>query len=69
MSNKLLVVIGGPTGVGKTDMAIRLARHYQTEIICADSRQVYTELNIGVGTVSYTHLLPLTNTTKAFCML
>lgn len=49
MSNKLLVVIGGPTGVGKTDMAIRLAQHYQTEIISADSRQVYTELNIGVG--------------------
>ncbi len=49
MSNKLLVVIGGPTGVGKTDMGIRLAQHYQTEIISADSRQVYTELNIGVG--------------------
>jgi tRNA dimethylallyltransferase len=49
MSNKLLVVIGGPTGVGKTDMAIRLALHYHTEIICADSRQVYQELNIGVG--------------------
>lgn len=49
MSNKLLVVIGGPTGVGKTDIAIRLAHHYQAEIISADSRQVYTELNIGVG--------------------
>lgn len=49
MSNKLLVVIGGPTGVGKTDMGIRLAQHYQTEIISADSRQVYTELSIGVG--------------------
>jgi tRNA dimethylallyltransferase len=49
MSNKLLVVIGGPTGVGKTDMAIRLAQHYKTEIVSADSRQVYSELNIGVG--------------------
>ena len=60
MSNKLLVVIGGPTGVGKTDMAIRLARHYQTEIICADSRQVYTELNIGVGrpTASQLNAIP-----------
>lgn len=60
MSNKLLVVIGGPTGVGKTDMAIRLARHYQTEIISADSRQVYTELNIGVGkpTASQLNAIP-----------
>ena len=49
MSNKLLVVIGGPTGVGKTDVAIRVAQHYHTEIISADSRQVYKELNIGVG--------------------
>lgn len=49
MSNKVLIVIGGPTGVGKTDMAIRLAQHYHTEIISADSRQIYTELNIGVG--------------------
>lgn len=49
MSNKLLVVIGGPTGVGKTGMAIQVARHYQTEIISADSRQIYRELRIGVG--------------------
>jgi tRNA dimethylallyltransferase len=49
MANKLLVVIGGPTGVGKTDVAIQLALHYHSEIISADSRQVYKELNIGVG--------------------
>lgn len=49
MSNKLLVVIGGPTGVGKTNLAIQLALHYHSEIICADSRQIYSELNIGVG--------------------
>lgn len=49
MSNKLLVVIGGPTGSGKTDLAIRLALHYHTEVVSADSRQVYAELNIGVG--------------------
>lgn len=49
MSNKLLVVIGGPTGSGKTDLAIRLALHYHTEVVSADSRQVYGELNIGVG--------------------
>jgi tRNA dimethylallyltransferase len=49
MANKLLVAIGGPTGTGKTDLAIRLAQHYGTEIISADSRQVYKELRIGVG--------------------
>lgn len=49
MANKLLVVIGGPTGVGKTAMAIQLARHFKTEIISADARQVYEELCIGVG--------------------
>ena len=49
MPNKLLVVIGGPTGVGKTEVAIRLAMHYKTSIISADSRQVYSELSIGVG--------------------
>ncbi|MBC7885225.1 MAG: tRNA (adenosine(37)-N6)-dimethylallyltransferase MiaA, partial [Saprospiraceae bacterium] len=48
-SNKLLVVISGPTGIGKTEVAIRLAQHFQTEIVYADSRQVYKELNIGVG--------------------
>ena len=49
MSNKLLVVIAGPTASGKTETAIQLAKHYQTEIVSADSRQVYRELNIGVG--------------------
>jgi tRNA dimethylallyltransferase len=49
MSNKLLIVIGGPTGIGKTDVAIRLAQHFKTEIISADSRQLYKELIIGVG--------------------
>lgn len=49
MPNKLLVIIGGPTGIGKTAMAIRLAQYFHTEIISADSRQVYKELNIGVG--------------------
>ena len=39
----------GPTAVGKTAAAIRLARHLQTSIISADSRQCYRELNIGVA--------------------
>ena len=49
MPDKFLIVIGGPTGVGKTKVAIALAQHYHTEIVNADSRQVYAELNIGVG--------------------
>ena len=56
MPSKKLIVIGGPTGVGKTDIAIRLATHYATDIINADSRQVYRELNIGVGRPSMDQL-------------
>ncbi|RME17921.1 MAG: tRNA (adenosine(37)-N6)-dimethylallyltransferase MiaA [Bacteroidetes bacterium] len=47
--SKYLVVIGGPTAVGKTELAIRLALHFDTVILSADSRQIYKELNIGVA--------------------
>jgi len=47
-SNRLIVVVG-PTAVGKTEVAIRLAEHYKTEIISADSRQIYKELEIGTA--------------------
>jgi tRNA dimethylallyltransferase len=46
---KYLVVVAGPTAVGKTDLAIQLARHYQSVILSADSRQFYKELNIGTA--------------------
>lgn len=46
--NKLLVIVG-PTGAGKTRAALKLARKYQTEIISADSRQVYKGMDIGTG--------------------
>ncbi|MEI9920256.1 MAG: tRNA (adenosine(37)-N6)-dimethylallyltransferase MiaA [Bacteroidota bacterium] len=49
MSNKKLIVIAGPTAVGKTDVAIRLAQHFHTEVVSADARQVYKELGIGVA--------------------
>jgi tRNA dimethylallyltransferase len=48
-SKKTVVIITGPTAVGKTSVAIEAARHFQTEIISADSRQCYKELNIGVA--------------------
>lgn len=47
--NKKLVVVLGPTAIGKTALAVGLAQHLQTEIISADSRQFFTELNIGVA--------------------
>ena len=42
--NKFLITIVGPTAIGKTSLAIKLAKHYKTEIISADSRQFYKEL-------------------------
>ena len=44
-----MILLAGPTAVGKTAMAIQLARHFSTEIISADSRQCYRELKIGVA--------------------
>ncbi len=44
-----LVVIGGPTAVGKTSLAIELAKEFNAEIINADSRQIYRKLNIGTA--------------------
>ena len=46
---KTLIVIAGPTASGKTDLAIEVARHYQTDILSADSRQCYREMSIGVA--------------------
>ena len=46
---KLLLVILGPTAVGKTTLAINLAKYFNTEIVSADSRQFYKELNIGTA--------------------
>lgn len=45
----LLVVILGPTGIGKTRLTIDLAKEFQTEILSADSRQFYRELKIGTA--------------------
>ena len=46
---KYLVIIVGPTAIGKTTAAIGLAKHFRTEIISADSRQFYREMNIGTA--------------------
>jgi tRNA dimethylallyltransferase len=47
--NKTLIVLLGPTGVGKTDIAIDLATELGCEIISADSRQIYREMKIGTA--------------------
>jgi len=46
---KKLIVIAGPTAVGKTNVAIQLAGHLHTEIVSADARQLYKELDIGTA--------------------
>lgn len=47
--NKTVIIVAGPTAAGKTPVAIELAKKFRTEIISADSRQCYKELNIGVA--------------------
>jgi tRNA dimethylallyltransferase len=46
---KFLISIVGPTAVGKTKLAIELAKHYQTVVLSADSRQFYKEISIGTA--------------------
>lgn len=47
-----LIVVVGPTAIGKTTMAIELAKHFDSEIISADSRQFFKEMNIGTAVPS-----------------
>lgn len=47
--DKTLIVIAGPTAVGKTDLAISVAKKLKTEIISADSRQFFREMEIGTA--------------------
>ena len=54
--SKTVYIIVGPTAVGKTALAIQLAKHFQTEIISADARQCYKELSIGVARPSQEEL-------------
>lgn len=47
--NKFLIVIAGPTGIGKSALSMKLARRFDAEIFSADSRQIYKEMTIGTA--------------------
>ncbi|MBO7566247.1 MAG: tRNA (adenosine(37)-N6)-dimethylallyltransferase MiaA, partial [Bacteroidales bacterium] len=46
---KRLIIILGPTASGKTDMAVKIAQQLDTEIVSADSRQIFKEMRIGTA--------------------
>ena len=52
MSNLSLIVILGPTASGKSELAVKLAKKFNGEIVSADSRQVYRDMDIGTGKVT-----------------
>tara|TARA_R110002111_G_scaffold199024_1_gene264571 strand:- start:863 stop:1771 length:909 start_codon:yes stop_codon:yes gene_type:complete len=54
--NKTLISIVGPTAIGKTALSIKLAQHFNTEIISADSRQFFKEMSIGTAVPSQEEL-------------
>lgn len=67
----MIVVIIGPTGVGKTKLSLTLAKKYNAEIINADAMQVYKEMNIGTAKVTDTlgilhHLLSTRSVTDSY---
>jgi len=49
MSTNYLIIIAGPTAIGKTAMAVKIAKDLQTEVLNADSRQVFREMRIGTA--------------------
>lgn len=53
-TNRRLIVVQGPTGVGKTAAGIALARHYRIPVVSADSRQVYREMTVGTAVPTLT---------------
>lgn len=64
MLRKQCIIVAGPTAVGKTSLAIALAEQFNTDIISADSRQIYKELNIGVARPGIEEL----NKIKHYCI-
>lgn len=56
LKNKIIIVLG-PTASGKSDLAVRLAKKFNGEVISADSRQVYKGMNIGTGKITKKEML------------
>ncbi|MFM7016677.1 MAG: tRNA (adenosine(37)-N6)-dimethylallyltransferase MiaA [Bacteroidota bacterium] len=56
MAKATLLIVGGPTASGKTKLAIEVAKHFDTEIISADSRQCFREMSIGTAKPSEVEL-------------
>jgi tRNA dimethylallyltransferase len=48
-AKKILILVVGPTAVGKTDLCLKLAKKFNTEIVSCDSRQFYREMNLGTA--------------------
>ena len=72
-SQQKLIVIVGPTASGKSDLAVKLAKKYNGEIISADSRQIYKGMDIGTGKITSEemdgiphHLLDVTSPNRVF---
>lgn len=59
--HKTLIIIVGPTAVGKTDLCVKLAKRFDTEVVSADSRQFYRELAIGTAKPSATEMDGITH--------
>ncbi len=53
---KTVIIIAGPTAIGKTALSIRLAQYFNTAVVSADSRQCYQEMNIGTAKPDATEL-------------
>ena len=61
MKNKNLISVVGPTGIGKTRLAIDLAKHFNTQIVSCDSRQFFKEMIIGTASPSEKELAEATH--------
>jgi tRNA dimethylallyltransferase len=58
---KHLIVLTGPTGIGKTSIGIKIAKHFKTEIVSSDSRQIFKELSVGTAVPNKAELTNVTH--------